>query len=82
MVLPSDDESKPKCTTASLTPIFTINRFGKDLAEQFKCTYRKVFLEGYTSIEIMGAEVLKPFRDLIMEFPGDWAYEGICNEPF
>jgi hypothetical protein len=59
-----------------------VNRFGKDMAEQFKCTYRKVFLEGYTSVEIMGKEVLKPFRDLIMEFPSDWAYEGICNEPF
>jgi len=59
-----------------------INRFGKDMAEQFKCTYRKVFLEGYTSNEIMGTKVKKLSRDLIMEFPSEWVYEGMCNEPF
>jgi hypothetical protein len=59
-----------------------IRRFGKDIAEQLKCTYRKVFFEGYVVSEIMGVKALYPFRDLIMDFPSEWTYEGICDEPF
>jgi hypothetical protein len=59
-----------------------VRRFGKSMAEQFKCTYRKVFLEGYVENEIMGNKVLKPWKDLIMEFPSEWAYEGVYDEPF
>jgi hypothetical protein len=59
-----------------------IRRFGKDMAEQLKCTYRKVFFEGYVVSEMMGVKALHPFRDLIMEFPSEWAYEGLCAEPF
>jgi len=62
--------------------IEVIRRFGKDMAERLKCTYRKVFLEGYVMDEIMGVEIRKPFRELVMEFPSEWAYEGICAEPF
>ncbi|OGW47344.1 MAG: hypothetical protein A2Y66_01020 [Nitrospirae bacterium RBG_13_41_22] len=57
-------------------------KFGKDMAEQLKCTYRKVFLEGYVMDEVMGVETRKPFRDLVMEFPSEWDYEGINYEPF
>jgi hypothetical protein len=59
-----------------------VRRFGKSMAEQFKCTYRKVFVEGYVENEIMGNKVLKPWKDLIMEFPSEWAYEGVYDEPF
>jgi len=59
-----------------------IKRFGKSMAEQLKCTYRKVFLEGYVMGEMMGVVTRKPFRDLIMEFTSEWDYEGINYEPF
>ena len=62
--------------------IEVIRRFGKDMAERLKCTYRKVFLEGYVMDEVMGVETRKPFRDLVMEFPSEWDYEGIYYEPF
>jgi hypothetical protein len=62
--------------------IVVIRRFGKDMAEQLKCTYRKVFLEGYVMSELMEVKALYPFRDLIMEFPSEWAYEGVYGEPF
>lgn len=59
-----------------------IKRFGKSMAEQFKCTYRRIFVEGYIENEIMGNKVLKPWKELIMEFPSEWAYEGVYDEPF
>lgn len=59
-----------------------IKRFGKSMAEQFECTYRKVFVEGYIENEIMGNKVLKHWRELIMEFPSEWDYLGIYDEPF
>ena len=59
-----------------------IRRFGKDMADQLKCTYRKVYLVGYELSTIMGVETKKPFRDLILEFPSEWSYEGIASEPF
>jgi hypothetical protein len=59
-----------------------VRRFGKGMAEQFVCTYGKVFIVGYELSSILGIEVKKPFRDLIMEFPSEWAYKGICAEPF
>ncbi|MFZ5908298.1 MAG: rolling circle replication-associated protein [Nitrospirota bacterium] len=59
-----------------------VKRFGKKMAEQFACTYRKVFLVGYELSNIAGVETKRPFRDLIMEFPSEWAYEGACSEPF
>jgi len=62
--------------------IEVIRRFGKDMAERLKCTYRKIFLEGYVMDEVMGVEIRKPFRELVMEFPSEWVYEGVCSEPF
>lgn len=59
-----------------------VRRFGKGMAEQFECTYRKVFIVGYELSIIFGIEVKKLCRDLIMEFPSEWAYEGVCYEPF
>lgn len=53
-----------------------IRRFGKNVTEQLKCTYRRVFLEGYTVSVIMGRRSLRPFRDLIMEFPSEWEIVG------
>jgi len=62
--------------------IEVIRRFGKDMAERLKCTYRKIFLEGYVMDEVMGVETRKPFRELVMEFPSEWDYEGVVYEPF
>jgi hypothetical protein len=59
-----------------------IRRFGKSMAEQFKCTYRKVFMEGYIENEILRNKVHKQCRDLIMEFPSEWVYEGVFDEAF
>ena len=59
-----------------------IKRFGKKAAEGFSCTYTKVFLLGYDINVIMGMELLKPFKGLIMQFRSEWNYEGIYAEPF
>jgi hypothetical protein len=59
-----------------------IKRFGKEKAETLKCTYRRIFVEGYIEEEIMGTKVLKRWRELIMEFPSEWAYMGTYSEPF
>jgi hypothetical protein len=59
-----------------------IRRVGKGVADQLKCTYRKIFIEGYEVSNIRGIEIRKRVRELIMEFPSDWVYEGIYDEPF
>jgi hypothetical protein len=59
-----------------------VRRLGKAMAEQCTCTYRKVYLLGYELSTVCGMEVKKPCRDLIMEFPSEWSYEGVCAEPF
>ena len=59
-----------------------IERFGKERAESFSCTYRKVYIVGYEIAMILGKEVSKPFRDLIIEFQSEWGYEGVYDEPF
>jgi len=46
------------------------------MAEQFQCTFRRVYLIGYLVDEILGTKVYKPFRDLIMEFQSDWRLVG------
>ncbi len=69
-----------KLSADRLSSVF--DRFGKKVAEGFACTYRKVFLVGYEISEILGKEVQKPFKDLIMEFPSDWLYQGIHDSPF
>jgi hypothetical protein len=59
-----------------------MRRFGKSMTEQLKCTYRKIFVEGWIEEEIMGTKVLKRWRELIMEFPSEWDYMGTYSEPF
>ena len=59
-----------------------IRKFGKSRAEEFKCTYTKVFLVGYSENEIMGTKVREAFKSLIMDFPSEWAYEGVFDEAF
>lgn len=51
-----------------------IREFGKEKAETFKCTYRKVY-EMFDN----GFRVVKR---LVKEFPSLWMYEGIVYEPF
>jgi hypothetical protein len=59
-----------------------ITRFGKERAEGFACTYRKVFLLGYEALEILGKEVLNPIKYLILEFASEWKYQGVYDEAF
>jgi len=52
-----------------------IVKFGKDQAEKFKCTYRRVF-------EVMRFDPFPVMKRLVMEFPSYWSYEGIDEVPF
>lgn len=52
-----------------------IGKFGKDQAEKFKCTYRKVF-------EIFRLDPFPTTKKLVMEFPSEWEYEGVEEVPF
>jgi hypothetical protein len=69
-----------KLTTKRLGMV--IQKFGKLRAEGFKCTHTKVYLVGYSEYEIMGTKVRAPFKSLIMDFPSEWAYEGMFDEAF
>jgi hypothetical protein len=60
-----------------LTPnrlAFVISKYGKEKADTLKSTYRKVY-EMFDS----GYRVVKR---LIEEFPSEWEYGGVFNEPF
>ncbi|HKZ57356.1 MAG TPA: hypothetical protein VJ024_06605 [Thermodesulfovibrionales bacterium] len=52
-----------------------IAKFGKEQAEQFKCTYRKVF-------EVITFDSFPLMKKLVMEFPSEWIYEGVDEVPF
>lgn len=52
-----------------------MERFGKELAETFKCTYRRVY-------EYLKMEPFRPCKKLIYEFKSDWGYQGEYGEPF
>jgi len=61
-----------------LTPqrlLEVIAKFGKDQAEQFKCTYRRVF-------EVVTFDPFPAMKKLVMEFPSEWDYEGVDEVPF
>ncbi|MGO9015791.1 MAG: hypothetical protein ACLQF0_12530 [Dissulfurispiraceae bacterium] len=62
-----------KLTPQRLAHVMT--QFGKERAEELRCTYRKVF-------EIVTMAPFRPFKSVIIEFPSEWVYEGICDEPF
>lgn len=47
-----------------------------------KTAYPKVFLVGYNEYEILGSKCRKTFKSVIMEFPSEWTYEGVCGEAF
>lgn len=76
-----------------------MDRFGKGVAEGFKCTYRKIFAlvdrEKCADYETCKKFSWRsPFPDCnkirlsclckkkIFEFPSEWNYEGVCQEPF
>lgn len=78
-------ENKKSFTASQIKQIYklsanrlekVIRRFGKAMAEQFQCTFRRVYLVGYLVNEILGTKIYKPFRDLIMEFQSDWRLVG------
>lgn len=52
-----------------------MTKFGKEQAEQYKCTYRKVF-------EIIKLDPFPTAKTLVKEFPSEWNYEGIEEVPF
>ena len=52
-----------------------IERFGKDQAEAFKCSYRKVY-------DVITCKPFRPLKKLMMEFPSDWQYVGNYVDPF
>jgi len=56
-----------------------MERYGKNMAAQIECTFRKVYLVGYEVFMILGRERSKRFRSLVMEFHLEWAYEGVQN---
>ena len=53
---------------------FVISKYGKKKADTLKCTYRKVY-EMFDN----GFRVVKR---LVEEFPSEWSYEGVFDEPF
>lgn len=61
-----------KLAPSRLTSV--MSKYGKDKAETLKCTYRKVY-EMFNN----GFRVVKR---LVEEFPSEWSYEGVFNEPF
>lgn len=79
-------ETKKSFTASQIKQIYKLSpsrldevfrRFGKKVAEEFECTYRRVFLVGNEIInDILGRPILKKFKDLIMEFQSDWEVDG------
>jgi hypothetical protein len=74
---------KKSFTTSRITQIykltperlsFVMSKYGKEKAETLKCTYRKVYELFNNGFEIV--------KRLIEEFPSEWAYGGVCYEPF
>lgn len=53
----------------------TMAQFGKGKAKELKCTFRKVY-------EIVKFPPFRDFKHLLIEFPSEWYYEGVCLEPF
>jgi hypothetical protein len=51
-----------------------MSKYGKEKAETFKCTYRKVFE--------MFDNGFRTVKRVIEEFPSVWSYEGAYDEPF
>ncbi len=52
-----------------------MREFGKQVAEELKCSYKKIY-------EIIKFPPFPDQRKLVMEFPSDWEYLGIEEEPF
>ena len=66
-----------------------IDKYGKERAEGFKCTYRKVYemvLKPAYKVRGIVLDVIEMperiVKELLMEFPSEWYYGGICPEPF
>lgn len=53
---------------------FVMSKYGKGKAETLKCTYRKVYEVFNNGFEVVSR--------LIEEFTSEWAYGGVCDEPF
>jgi hypothetical protein len=78
-------ETKKSFTASQIPQIYKLSasrlfeviiKFGKETAERFICTYRRVYKRGIS---------LKPLRtknELVMEFPSKWAFVGYVDEPF
>lgn len=53
-----------------------MQRFGRNHAESFSCTYRKVFIEGI-NIDTQAKEKI-----LLHQFKSEWEYIGLSEDPF
>jgi hypothetical protein len=51
-----------------------VMKHGKEKAETFKCTYRKVYEMFDNGFRIV--------KRLVEEFPSEWEYQGVVDEPF
>jgi hypothetical protein len=76
-----------KLSPKRLTEVMT--KYGKERAEKFICTYRKVYERVYKPAYTVKGIVLDVIempaifvKELIVEFPSEWAYGGIYQEPF
>jgi len=68
-----------------------IERFGKDEAEKFMCTYRRVYEVAFSKIrEYVLDDIFLAVRErtvcikkeLVMEFESEWDYMGVLGEPY
>jgi len=73
-----------------------VRAFGKEVAEGFKCSYRKVYqlvrseVRRFPSINRCPWDAEHDYvemggdieRVLVMEFPGEWDYKGVYDSPF
>jgi hypothetical protein len=75
--------SKKSFTASQIRQIYKLSRerleavmssYGKVKAETFKCTYRKVY-----DVFNNGFRLVKR---LVEEFPSEWSFEGVYDEPF
>lgn len=74
---------KKSFTASQIKQIYKLSRerlesvmsdYGKEKAETFKCTYRKVYEVFDNGFRLV--------RRLVKEFSSEWLFEGVCDEPF
>ncbi|MBI5050319.1 MAG: hypothetical protein HZC11_05465 [Nitrospirae bacterium] len=59
-----------------------VNRYGMSRLADLTCTFRKVFIEGWSEESILGTVFKTRQRILLHEFSSQWSYAGVYEEPF